>query len=143
MIFHMVVFTNKSTPLEGVQNLIKKHEAVEAEITTHEQLIHAVISTADELIERQHYATDEIETRCAELQEKWAELTSLSSKRQQKLKDSLQAQLVRSALYFHLGRCLIVVSKTRTLDLRRYLLRKFKTFFAYIVVYAFSCGVFI
>ena len=79
----------------GVQNLIKKQEAVDAEITAHEQLINAVTSTADQLIERQHYAADEIEARCAELQEKWAELTSLSAARQQSLQDSLKAQQVR------------------------------------------------
>ena len=81
-------------PLE-VQNLIKKQEAVDAEITAHEQLINAVVSTADQLIERQHFAADEIEARCAELQENWYELTSLSATRQQNLQDSLKVQQVR------------------------------------------------
>lgn len=80
----------------GVQNLIKKQEAVDAEITAHEQLLNAVISTTDQLIERQHYASDEIEVRCAELQETWDELTSLSATRHQKLQESLQGQQVRT-----------------------------------------------
>lgn len=78
----------------GVQNLLKKHEAVDAEITAHEQLINTVISTAEQLLERDHYAADEIEARCAKLQDSWAELTSLSAARQQKLQDSLKAQQV-------------------------------------------------
>ena len=81
----------------GVQNLIKKQEAVDAEITAHEQLINAVMSTADQLIERQHYAADEIEARCTELQENWDELTSLSAARQQSLQDSLKTQQVRNS----------------------------------------------
>ena len=81
--------------LVGVQNLIKKQEAVDAEITAHEQLINTVLSTADQLIEREHYAADEIEARCADLQEKWAELTSLSATRQQNLQESQKAQQVR------------------------------------------------
>lgn len=80
----------------GVQNLLKKQEAVDAEITAHEQLINAVISTAEQLLERDHYAADEIEARCAKLQDSWAELTSLSAARQQKLQDSLKAQQVET-----------------------------------------------
>jgi len=68
---------------------------VDAEITAHEQLINTVMSTADQLIEREHYAADEIEARCADLQEKWAELTSLSATRQQNLQESQKAQQVR------------------------------------------------
>jgi len=68
---------------------------VDAEITAHEQLINTVMSTADQLIEREHYAADEIEARCADLQDKWAELTSLSATRQQNLQESQKAQQVR------------------------------------------------
>ena len=68
---------------------------MDAEITAHEQLINTVMSTADQLIEREHYAADEIEARCADLQEKWAELTSLSAIRQQNLQESQKAQQVR------------------------------------------------
>ena len=88
----------KPASLVGVQNLIKKQEAVDAEITAHEQLINTVMSTADQLIEREHYAADEIEARCADLQEKWAELTSLSATRQQNLQESQKAQQVRRKL---------------------------------------------
>ena len=56
------------------------------------------MSTADQLIEREHYAADEIEARCADLQEKWAELTSLSATRQQNLQESQKAQQVRRKL---------------------------------------------
>lgn len=89
------LFFLKPASLVGVQNLIKKQEAVDAEITAHEQLINTVVSTADQLIEREHYAADEIEARCADLQEKWAELTSLSATRQQNLQESQKAQQVR------------------------------------------------
>ena len=55
-----------------------------------------MISTAEQLLERDHYAADEIEARCAKLQDSWAELTSLSAARQQKLQDSLKAQQVET-----------------------------------------------
>lgn len=62
------------------------------------------MSTADQLIEREHYAADEIEARCADLQEKWAELTSLSATRQQNLQESQKAQQVRKKTVQSLGR---------------------------------------
>ena len=68
---------------------------MDAEITAHEQLINTVMSTADQLIEREHYAADEIDARSADLQEKWAELTSLSATRQQNLQESQKTQQVR------------------------------------------------
>ena len=71
---------------------------MDSEITAHEQLINTVMSTADQLIESEHYAADEIEVRCAELQEKWAELTSLSATRHQNLQESLKAQQVRNTI---------------------------------------------
>ena len=71
---------------------------MDSEITAHEQLINTVMSTADQLIEREHYASDEIEARCADLQEKWAELTSLSATRHQNLQQSLKAQQVRNRI---------------------------------------------
>ena len=52
------------------------------------------MSNADQLIERQHYASEVIEARCAELQETWDELTSLSATRHQYLQESLQGQQV-------------------------------------------------
>lgn len=102
----------------GVQNLIKKQEAVDAEITAHEQLINAVMCTADQLIERQHYAADEIEARSAELQENWDELTSLSAARQQSLQDSLKTQQVRNSnqkplIHSHIIHKLRVRKKTK------------------------------
>ena len=54
-----------------------------------------MISTADQLLQREHYAADEIEARCAELQQNWDELISLSTARHQSLQDSLKAQQVR------------------------------------------------
>ena len=71
---------------------------MDSEITAHEQLINTVMSTADQLIEREHYASDEIEARCSDLQEKWAELASLSATRHQNLQESLKAQQVRNRI---------------------------------------------
>lgn len=72
---------------------------MDAEITAHEQLLNAVMSTADQLIERQHYAFDEIEARCAELQETWDELTSLSATRHQNLLESMRGQQVSTRVF--------------------------------------------
>ena len=64
-------------------------------MATHEQLIEGVLSTACQLMERDHFASDEIEARTVHLQEAWDELQTLSDARHKRLQSSLTAQQVK------------------------------------------------
>jgi len=60
--------------LIGVQNLMKKHQALLAELTGHEGRITAVCSQGDQMIKEGHYAGDDITRKVNELQDKWNNL---------------------------------------------------------------------
>ncbi len=82
--------------LTAVQNLQKKHQALEAEIVSHEPLIEAVANTAHHMVGREHYASQDIQTRLDSLQSQLQELKDLASARRLKLLDAVEAQQVRS-----------------------------------------------
>lgn len=77
--------------LIGVQNLIKKHQAVLAEISNHDARIRAVIEAGKQMMEDEHFASDEIRNRVTALNDHWENLKEKSSQRKQDLEDSLQA----------------------------------------------------
>ncbi|XP_056641828.1 spectrin alpha chain isoform X2 [Diorhabda sublineata] len=83
--------TNRGRDLIGVQNLIKKHQAVLAEINNHEGRIGAVIDAGKQMMEDEHFASDEIRNRVNTLNDHWESLKEKSSQRKQDLEDSLQA----------------------------------------------------
>lgn len=83
--------TNRGRDLIGVQNLIKKHQAVLAEINNHENRIVAVTSSGEEMIGDGHFAADEIKQRLNTLNQHWSMLKERASQRKQDLDDSLQA----------------------------------------------------
>lgn len=82
--------TNRGRDLIGVQNLIKKHQAVLAEINNHENRISGVIDSGDEMLKEQP-GVDEIKLRLDSLKDQWHNLKDKSSQRRQDLDDSLQA----------------------------------------------------
>uniref|UniRef100_A0A3Q3G2S2 Spectrin alpha chain, non-erythrocytic 1 n=1 Tax=Labrus bergylta TaxID=56723 RepID=A0A3Q3G2S2_9LABR len=84
--------TNRGKDLIGVQNLLKKHQALQAEITGHEPRIKAVTQKGDAMVEEGHFAADDVKTKLAELHGRWDTLKSKASQRRQDLEDSLQAQ---------------------------------------------------
>lgn len=55
--------TNRGRDLIGVQNLIKKHQAVLAEINNHDARITAVVEAGRQMTEDEHFASDEIRNR--------------------------------------------------------------------------------
>lgn len=61
--------------LIGVQNLIKKHQAVLAEINNHDSRIAAVVDAGKQMMEDEHFASDEIRNRVNTLQDHWIQLT--------------------------------------------------------------------
>ena len=83
--------TNRGRDLIGVQNLIKKHQAVLAEINNHEHRIRSVCQSAEDMISDGHFATDEIRKRVYSVNDKWQTLKERANQRKQDLEDSLQA----------------------------------------------------
>lgn len=83
--------TNRGRDLIGVQNLIKKHQAVLAEVNNHEHRIVAVTSSGEDMISDGHFAGEEIKQRVNTLNQHWAQLKDRANQRRQDLDDSLQA----------------------------------------------------
>ncbi|CAH1271225.1 SPTA1 [Branchiostoma lanceolatum] len=84
--------TNRGRDLIGVQNLLKKHQALQAEIAGHENRIKAVCQTGQDMVQEEHFATDDINSKVSGLEDKWQELKDKAAQRKQDLDDSLQAQ---------------------------------------------------
>jgi spectrin alpha len=83
--------TNRGRDLIGVQNLIKKHQAVLAEINNHDNRISAVCQAGQSMIDEGHFASDDIRHRVSQLNDHWTQLKDKSQQRKQDLEDSLQA----------------------------------------------------
>jgi spectrin alpha len=60
--------------LIGVQNLIKKHQAVLAEINNHENRIAAVCLSGQQMLDDGHFASEEIKQRVGILNDHWTQL---------------------------------------------------------------------
>lgn len=87
--------TDLGSSLDGVQNLVKKHQALESEIVAHEPLIDGVANAAQHMIKSKHFASAEIEKRLDELHSELQQLKEVSSVRRIKLQDALESQKVR------------------------------------------------
>lgn len=83
--------TNRGRDLIGVQNLIKKHQAVLAEINNHEGRVAAVYQAGQQMVDDGHFAAEEIKDRSATLNDHWTQLKDKALQRKQDLEDSLQA----------------------------------------------------
>ncbi|KAJ7373044.1 hypothetical protein OS493_014188 [Desmophyllum pertusum] len=91
---HMTLATSEDlgTSLIGVQRLQKRHLALENELANHQFRIDTVLASGQDLIDSNHYASDEIEERCEELNESWALLMGAAAERKQRLGDALESQ---------------------------------------------------
>merc|ERR1712223_1907320 len=87
----IVASNNRGRDLIGVQNLIKKHQAMQAEINNHEPSIDAVSQAAQHMVEQGHFASEDIKSRLMLLHDHWNQLKEKSAQRKQDLDDSLQA----------------------------------------------------
>ncbi|EYB99527.1 hypothetical protein Y032_0122g1099 [Ancylostoma ceylanicum] len=83
--------TNRGRDLIGVQNLIKKQQALIAEIANHESQIDAVCKAAEDMIQQGHFLAPEIRDKLAQLRDNWRILKTKAEKRRLELDDSLQA----------------------------------------------------
>ncbi|XP_055956724.1 spectrin beta chain, non-erythrocytic 2 isoform X1 [Patella vulgata] len=84
--------TDLGNSLTGVQNLMKKHQALESEIIAHEPLIDAVASSAQMMVRSKHFASQDIQNRLDNLHKQLQELKQTTSSRKLKLQASLEAQ---------------------------------------------------
>lgn len=69
-------------------------QAFENELTNHQFRIDTVLASGQDLIDSNHYASDEIEERCEELSTSWESLMGAAAEREQKLNDALESQKV-------------------------------------------------
>ncbi|XP_076441755.1 spectrin beta chain, non-erythrocytic 5-like [Babylonia areolata] len=84
--------TDLGNSLTAVQNLMKKHQALESEIVAHEPLIDAVATSAQQMIRTKHFASGDIQTRLDDLTHQLRDLKSSTSSRKLKLQAALEAQ---------------------------------------------------
>lgn len=78
--------------LTGVQNLLKKHKRLEAELASHEPAIQAVQEAGEKLMDVSNLGVPEIEQRLKALAQAWSELQTLAAERGAKLQQSLAYQ---------------------------------------------------
>ncbi|VDP10579.1 unnamed protein product [Soboliphyme baturini] len=83
--------SNRGHDLIGVQNLIKKHQALMVEISNHESQIDKVISSGEEMVKHEHFLSSEIQQKVKLLEESWQNLKSKAERRRQDLEDSYLA----------------------------------------------------
>lgn len=88
----MVASDDYGRDLTGVQNLLKKHKRLEAELASHEPAIQGVQEAGEKLMDVSNLGVPEIEQRLKALALAWAELQALAAERGAKLQQSLAYQ---------------------------------------------------
>ncbi|KAL3092945.1 hypothetical protein niasHS_004972 [Heterodera schachtii] len=83
--------TNRGRDLVGVQNLIKKQNALHTEIANHEPQMEQVAQSAEQMVQRGHFLAPDIRDKKSQLRDNWRALKTKADKRKQDLQDSLQA----------------------------------------------------
>uniref|UniRef100_A0A182PG07 Spectrin beta chain n=1 Tax=Anopheles epiroticus TaxID=199890 RepID=A0A182PG07_9DIPT len=78
--------------LTAVQSLQKKHQALEAEILIQEPIISALVQRGQQMIRDNHYAVEQIERQCGQLQSKLVNLRNLTNVRRLRLLDAVESQ---------------------------------------------------
>ncbi|XP_061172689.1 spectrin beta chain, non-erythrocytic 5-like [Saccostrea echinata] len=84
--------TDLGNSLNAVQNLMKKHQALESEIIAHEPLIDSVATAAQRMMQAKHFASDNIKAQLDKLQTELHQLQELTMERKSKLQASLESQ---------------------------------------------------
>lgn len=75
--------TNRGRDLIGVQNLIKKQQALIAEVNNHEPQIEQVGQAAEQMIQKGHFLAPDIRDKLAQLRDNWRNLKNKAEKRKQ------------------------------------------------------------
>ena len=76
----------------NLESKLQKHQAFEAELTAHEDVIDAVQRSGEELISSGHFSADEIESRVESLYIHWEELLEASGTKGRKLEEARDHQ---------------------------------------------------
>lgn len=82
------------TSLTSVQNLLKKHQALETELISREPIVGSLIARAAHLKRIEHYAAHIIEDKAIEVKSKLSQIRDMASLRKLRLQDAYEAQLV-------------------------------------------------
>eukprot|EP00118_Oscarella_pearsei_P018140 m.184464 g.184464 ORF g.184464 m.184464 type:complete len:3710 (+) comp39319_c1_seq2:34-11163(+) len=78
--------------LVGVMHLIKKHEALEAELQGQDAHLQLVCRSGESLQKGKHYASKAITARIGSLTDKWRKLKELTAARKSRLNEAYQSQ---------------------------------------------------
>jgi spectrin beta len=79
--------------LTGVQSLQKKHQTLEAEVTSQEPVISSLIQRGQQMVRDGHFAREQIEQQCHQLQTKLVNLRDFASVRRLRLLDAVESQM--------------------------------------------------
>ena len=71
------------------------------EVSSYETSVQSVERKAQELVDSDHFAAEDISEQMANLQRQWRELQLVSGRRTQKLSDALEAQKVYTYTHAH------------------------------------------
>lgn len=82
-----------------MESLIKHHDGFEKTVHAQEDRIEELKQFASDLIRQQHYASEEIKTRCQTVLTRNDRMWELSKQRRKKLEDSRNYQLFLRNLY--------------------------------------------
>lgn len=80
--------------LTTVQNLQKKHQALEAELISREPVISALTARAQQMSRSNHFAANEVEQKMMELKKNFERIKDLASVRKLRLLDAVESQMV-------------------------------------------------
>jgi spectrin beta len=86
--------TDLGTSLTAVQSLHKKHQTLEAELSSREPIVGSLLPRATHLTRSGHSSAPLINQKAKELQEKFASVRDLASIRRLRLQDALEVQTV-------------------------------------------------
>ncbi|XP_046630760.1 spectrin beta chain, non-erythrocytic 1-like isoform X4 [Daphnia pulicaria] len=88
--------TELGTSLSSVQTLQKKHQALEAELQSHEPVIATVVSRGQQMIKSNHFAIHQVEQSLQQLQSQLTTLKDHASIRRLRLLDAVESQMFYS-----------------------------------------------
>lgn len=82
--------------LNTVQKLQKKQQVLEGELLSHEPVVNALSSRAQQMIRSGHFASQRIDALLSDAVEKFTRVKELAAIRKHKLQDALESQMVSS-----------------------------------------------
>lgn len=85
-------YNSRGRDLIGIKNLAQKHLTFMTELAGHEPRIRRTCNEAEDMIQRQHFASADIKKKIVSLQAKWQLLKDKAQQRKQDLDDALHTQ---------------------------------------------------